>query len=676
MMGTLRARVRLLAVVAAAVGGTLVAASPASAANGVTYDTSFGFNGPAGLYAYGMDYDPYDGTILVGDYWNYRVWRYTTSGQKIGVVSKPAAGGLSGGSLAPYDVEADTTDPGPSTLWVADQGSSRIVEFSHSGAWIRTIGKLNADQNPGPGGQNYAFGCGGGKMQIPTHILVDPARNRIHVSDPRCREVYTFNHTTGAFIGAFDWSGSGIGVPIPRGIAQDDDGRIYVVEHNSRSIAVFNPDGNFLYKSAAPPAVGADRMNDPRGLDIDRTGNFVYVVGAFYNKVYQFKINAGGVPTYVKRWSNYAGTDARTPPAGVQKFDSIRFPAVDDQGNVYVGETWGCASYCPGVTSAYGYGVVKFDPQGTAATASARLPWATGPQPPPKGGFNQQNGIAINPADSSLFVVDTFEQRVQKLDTTKTCTKTDGCPAWVTQWGSREPSAPGSKGFGYPRALTFGADGLVWVGDNNNAVLAFRPDGTFVHRFGSQGKGRGQFSGGVQGIRVTSDRVYATDVAGCRLQVFDRAKLMNAPNIAADPSALIDSFGSCGTGANQMTAPRGIAVDGNTVYVAETGTSRISRWNLTTGTATQVRLAGACALAQPWGITWDPSKTWLYIGSVKNARIVRWNPATNACQVVVTQADLPAGRTFLGSNFVEFDSRGRLYASDNSRTVYRFNVAG
>jgi hypothetical protein len=106
MMGTLRARVRLLAVVAAAVGGTLVAASPASAANGVTYDTSFGFNGPAGLYAYGMDYDPYDGTILVGDYWNYRVWRYTTSGQKIGVVSTPAAGGLSGGSLAPYDVEA------------------------------------------------------------------------------------------------------------------------------------------------------------------------------------------------------------------------------------------------------------------------------------------------------------------------------------------------------------------------------------------------------------------------------------------------------------------------------------------------------------------------------------------------------------------------------------------
>src|SRR3954452_7804688 len=189
--------------------------------------------------------------------------------------------------------------------------------------------------------------------------------------------------------------------------------------------------------------------------------------------------------------------------SGQQQMDSIRFPAVDGQGNVYVGETWGCDASCTG--SPYGYGVEKYAPGSISAfpscTASnaqttcagaTRLPWATGPQPPPRGGFNQQNGIAIDTSDNSLFAVDTFEPRVQKLDSTFTCTSAASCPAWELQWGSRQPASPASDGFGYPRALTFG-DGMVWVGDNNNAVITFKPDGSFVHRYGSQGPQPGMF---------------------------------------------------------------------------------------------------------------------------------------------------------------------------------------
>jgi DNA-binding beta-propeller fold protein YncE len=168
--------------------------------------------------------------------------------------------------------------------------------------------------------------------------------------------------------------------------------------------------------------------------------------------------------------------------------------------------------------------------------------------------------------------------------------------------------------------------------------------------------------------------VYATDVAGCRLQIFDETALL----AASSGLAPLENLGTCGTGANQMSAPRGIAVDqaNNVVYVAETGTSRISKWNLGTNSATQIKPScGGKPLAQPWGLTWGPgAKTWIYIGDVKNARVVRWNPATNACEVVVTQADLPPGRSFLGSNFIEFDSTGRMYVSDNSRTIYVFSL--
>ena len=42
--------------------------------------TWVGFSGPAGLYAYGMEWDASDNTILVGDYWNYRVQRFSITG--------------------------------------------------------------------------------------------------------------------------------------------------------------------------------------------------------------------------------------------------------------------------------------------------------------------------------------------------------------------------------------------------------------------------------------------------------------------------------------------------------------------------------------------------------------------------------------------------------------------
>jgi len=190
-------RLRLLGVVGALAAMAVIAPSSASAASLVK---SFGFPGPAGLYAYGMDWDKSDNTILVSDYWNYRVKRYTTAGVYIGTVSKPDPLGTGSGIGAPYDVEADQIgNPSAAPLWVADQGNSRIVEFSHTGTFIRSIGK----NGHGTGGHAYPVGCGNGAMTIPTHIFADPVSSQLYVSDPRCRQVYIFNHTTGAYVGSF-----------------------------------------------------------------------------------------------------------------------------------------------------------------------------------------------------------------------------------------------------------------------------------------------------------------------------------------------------------------------------------------------------------------------------------------------------------------------------------------
>ena len=200
-----------------------------------------------------------------------------------------------GGIGAPFDVEADPDGD----VWVADQSNSRIVEFSHNGAWKQTIG-----MGGGPEAwKNYPQGCGGGRMWIPTHIVVHPVTRDIYVSDVRCRDVYVFDHQ-GHFKFDFNFNLSpccGVNVPIPRGIGYDN-GRVYVVEHNSRRIVVFDEAGNQLAVSARQ-----DDMNDPRGLDIDNAGNLIYVVAAYRNEAFQFAISGTSV-TFVQKWNTWGAS--------------------------------------------------------------------------------------------------------------------------------------------------------------------------------------------------------------------------------------------------------------------------------------------------------------------------------------------------------------------------------
>ena len=641
-----------------------------------SYSESFGYNGPAGNYAYGGDWDPSRNTILWGDYWNYRVKRYTISGEKCTpslcdgspfIVTTKVAPGVLGGSSAPYDIETDMFDrdaSGRAAFWVADQGSSRIVQYSYTGQWLQSIGRGGGGTGGSHPGKSYPIGCENGQMTIPTHMWVDPGNGRLYVGDPRCRDVYVFTHT-GDFLFQFNWAGwkalTGINVPIPRGLAEgrdfDGDGQrdIYVAEHESKRVVVFDKAGQFL---GAFPSVA--EMSDVRGLDIDPVSGRVVTISAIKNRVYVFSPTG----TLLQKWGDMDGPVSST--MGDRLFDSIRFPAVDGEGNIYTGDTWGFREPDPRTGPTwFGYRVYKFSP------SFAPLSWTTGPEPPPDGGYNINNGVAVSPA-GSLFVVDTFEQRVQKFDTASFCRSQLNCPGWLLQFGSREPAGPNSKGFGYPRTLTFGS-GNVWIGDNNNAVLAWNPDGTFVHRFGSQGPAPGQFKGGVQGILVPGNgKIYATDLGGCRLQIFDESTAL-----AQSFPAPLSYMGTCGAGANQMSAPRGVEVSANgaTAYVVETGTSRISIWNLSTKTATTVKPScGGTLLRSPWGITWDPSKTWLYIGDSGNGRVVRWSPSTSTCQVVTSGAGAPQA---LGSPaYLTFGSDGRLYVSDGSRNVFAFTING
>lgn len=602
-----------------------------------TYSASFGFRGHAGLYAYGVDWDPSSGTWLVGDYWNYRVKRFGSAGAYQGIVSQGAARGATGGIKAPYDVEA----VGDGTYWAADQENTRIVQFTQNGNWIQTIG-LGGGPNPW---EAYGQGCGGGDMLIPTHILADhPTTSNLFVSDPRCRDVYVFS-ADGHFLFDFDIDlrKYGIYTPLPRGIDADAAGNIYYVDHNARRIVVFDTNGNQLWESEQFFA-----MKDPRGLVIDRARNLLYVVAAFNNEVFQFDINpAAKTITLRDRWDSWGST----------RLNTVRFAGVDPAGNVAVGDTWG-------------YVVRRFDVNGNP------LSWATPPAPPPNGGWNQVNGIGIDPVRRKLYGVDTFENRAQRFNIDSYCLWALDCPGYEFDWGSRDSAGEHQTGFSNPRALTFG-DGSVWA-EGSNSVNRYDPDGNFISRFGSKGTSPGQFKAGPKDIQIvgadgnpaTSDGlVYATDSGNCRLQVFDYAGVLQKY-----------MGGPCGNGSDQMLGSRQFDVKGNLAYVADSGHNRIAVWNTDTRhiVATITASFDGRKLSGPRGAVLDPTGTWLYIGDTNNRRVVRIRIGADGLtftdpELVTTGKDTPEGN-FKGPEYLEFGPDGRLFVSDNNQRIYAFTL--
>src|SRR5207248_8398049 len=128
----------------------------------------------------------------------------------------------------------------------------------------------------------------------------------------------------------FDWASAlGAGkVAVPRGIDQDAAGNIYVAEQSTYSVYVFNRSGAYLGVKAQ--AGQASNMQDPRGLSIDTTNGLVYVVGAQYDAVVEFKITAGSPPTLTwnQTWGATDGTFSGS--SGGTRFNSIRWPAADN----------------------------------------------------------------------------------------------------------------------------------------------------------------------------------------------------------------------------------------------------------------------------------------------------------------------------------------------------------
>ncbi len=230
--------------------------------------------------------------------------------------------------------------------------------------------------------------------------------------------------------------------------------------------------------------------------------------------------------------------------------------------------------------------------------------------------------------------------------------------------------------FHQPNSVAMLDRNTIVVGDaGSNRILIFDKDGTWKNATGWKGKDRGSFDG-IASIAVnTKKQIFVLEEMNHRVQVLDESL------------KTVTDFGS-----DKLLKPLGIAIEGNTVYVVNTGVSQVERylwdgkkatWNGffsygggegrgiavkkgkvyvsvlnevreydTTGTLLNSFTGRSINFITPWGIAIDSSGT-VYVSDFAGGRIVQLSSTLTEILPTVTS-------TSSGSATIEWKTQQKL----------------
>ncbi len=208
------------------------------------------------------------------------------------------------------------------------------------------------------------------------------------------------------------------------------------------------------------------------------------------------------------------------------------------------------------------------------------------------GQFNQPTGIALD-AQGNLYIADTQNDRIQKLDTNFNVVS----------------SISGKNLLKQPEGVFVDAAGNVFVADTmNHQVKKFDSSGTLLLTFGKKGNANGEFNQ-TAGIGVSSEnKIYVTDRQNDRVQVFDSS------------GAFQFAFGTQGSDTGQFNKPQGLFIGfGDNVFVADSLNNRLQMF---TKEGQFVFAANHEAFKHPHAISMDKNIN-VYIADTFHHRIVK-----------------------------------------------------
>ena len=263
------------------------------------------------------------------------------------------------------------------------------------------------------------------------------------------------------------------GLSRPQGVAVDEeDNRIYVTQSaGSRSVAVFDLQGNAL-STLQTPSDGKD--HNPLYVALDPITHDIFVSDRGANAIYHY--NVGGVLI------------GEVKPQGIDHMGTLAI-AIDKDQNIYVAD----AASTP-------QRIVKFDEEGANVSTFGDT-----------ANLNFPNGIALQ-QDGSILVSDSGNSRVIVFEP-------NGTVRGSLARGSMDAA------LGMPRGIAVNQKGTVYVVDTVNQVVrvfASDPSGipTFATSFGDVGEFDGQFNYPTGIALDSSGRVFVVDRDNGRVQVW------------------------------------------------------------------------------------------------------------------------------------------------------------
>ncbi len=205
-----------------------------------------------------------DGTLLVADAANGRVWRLTQDGSFLGdFISEEER--TRSELLSPVGLAVTSTE-----VLLTDVGDQRVKVFSTSGSYLRYFG---------------GDGFHPGEFSFPNALAVDRDA-LVYVADSNNKRVQVIGAESGV-VTVIDKADTEEGLVLPRGLAFDRFGRLHVVDTFGQAVHVYGSDGALLYTYGRGSG-DSRRLTLPEGIAITNDRIVVSDGGARRLVVYSY----------------------------------------------------------------------------------------------------------------------------------------------------------------------------------------------------------------------------------------------------------------------------------------------------------------------------------------------------------------------------------------------------
>ena len=624
------------------------------------------------------------GNLYIADLSDDRIRKVDATGT-ITTVAGTGESGFSGdggpATQAQLSQPASVAVDGAGNLYIADAVNHRIRKVDAMGT-ITTVAGTGESGFSGDGGP-----ASEAQLNIPASVAVDGAGN-LYIADlfnDRIRKVdATGTITTVAGTGESGFGGDGgpatqAQLQPPYGVAVDGAGNLYIVDRSNNRIRKVDPAGTITtvagtgergFSGDGGPASEA-QLRAPTGVAVDGAGN-LYIVDRSNNRIR--KVDAAGTITTV------AGTGERRfgGDGGPASEAQLNYPlgvAVDGAGNLYIADTGNSR-------------IRKVDATGTITTVAGtgeRGGFSGDGGPATQAQLSQPASVAVDGA-GNLYIADTTNSRIRKVDATGTITTVAG----TGESGFGGDGGPASEAqLNYPLGVAVDGAGNLYIADTgNNRIRKVDAAGTITTVAGTGESGFGGDGGPASEALLNYPLGVAVDGAG-NLYIADttngRIRKVDATGTITTVAGTGESgFGGDGGPATQaqLQPPYGVAVDGaGNLYIVDRSNNRIRKVD-PAGTITTVAGTGErgfsgdggpaseAQLNSPLGVAVDGAGN-LYIADTTNSRIRKVDATGTITTVAGTEFGGfggdggPASEAQLRApTGVAVDGAGNLYIAD------------